>query len=115
MMEPALFDIVELLIDLPEHGLRAGARGTIVHQYVDEAYEVEFVSESGETIALCTLSPRQFIVVWRAETQQWVPVEELVTQVVARLPEETGSEVLDFARFLLARTSNAHLAHATGD
>jgi hypothetical protein len=55
MIEPEVFDVVELLIDLPEYNLRSGVQGAIVDCYCDEKYEVEFSNEEGETIALCTL------------------------------------------------------------
>ena len=49
-------DLVVLNRDLPEHGLTEGDVGTIVHVYTDgEAYEVEFVLASGETVAVLTL------------------------------------------------------------
>ena len=49
-------DLVALARDIPEHGLARGDLGTIVHAYSDgEAYEVEFVLASGETVALLTL------------------------------------------------------------
>src|SRR5437764_789976 len=36
--------VVELLADVPDHGLRAGERGTVVAVYKHgEAYEVEFI------------------------------------------------------------------------
>jgi hypothetical protein len=109
MIKPELFDTVELLVDLPEQNLRAGTQGAIVHQYTDEAYEVEFTNEDGETIALCALQLDQFIVVWRAETQQWVPIADRVAQIVARLPDNAGVEVLDFARFLSVRVEQPRL------
>ncbi len=112
MVEPALFDTVELLVDLPDQNLRAGSRGAIVHQHTDEVYEVEFTNEYGETIALCALPLHQFIVVWQAEIQQWVPVAEQVAQIIARLPEEAGTEVLDFARFLGMRVESLESARA---
>ncbi len=55
---------------------------------------------TGETLALCFLSPQQFFVVWRAETRTWVPVSEQIVAVVTHLPEEMEREVLDFARYL---------------
>lgn len=100
MTRPELFDTVELLVDLPEHNLRAGVRGAIVHQYSDKEFEVELINEDGETIALCALPTAQFIVVWRHATQSWVPLEEQVAELVARLGEPAGREVWDFARFL---------------
>ncbi|NJR48107.1 MAG: DUF4926 domain-containing protein, partial [Hyellaceae cyanobacterium CSU_1_1] len=43
MTQPELFDVVELLIDLPESNLRAGVQGAIVECYQDNNYEVEFL------------------------------------------------------------------------
>lgn len=103
MTKPELFDTVELLVDLPEQGIQQGAVGAIVHCYPDNNYEVEFTNEDGETLALCMLSPAQFIVVWRARTRMWVPVAERIAALVAHLPEEAEQEVLDFARFLHTR------------
>lgn len=100
---PDLFDVIELTVDIPERGLRAGRQGTIVHCHPGDAYEVEFTNEAGETLALCTLSPNQFIVVWRAKTKEWVPIAERIAALISQLPEEAREEVLDFARFLHAR------------
>jgi hypothetical protein len=54
-------DVVTLVTDLPQEGLRAGAVGTVVHVFhqPNTAYEVEFVGDDGTTIALATLSPDQ--------------------------------------------------------
>lgn len=50
------FDIVVLQIDLPEHGLKAGDIGSIVHKYSEEkAVEVEFVTGEGHTLGVITL------------------------------------------------------------
>ena len=52
-------DTVILLHDMPEHGLKRGDIGAVVHVYQDEsAYEVEFVEGSGRTVALVTLTDR---------------------------------------------------------
>ncbi len=49
-------DVVTLTRNIPEHGLLKGSRGAIVYCYADrQAFEVEFVAESGETLALLTL------------------------------------------------------------
>ena len=69
----------------------------------DNTYEVEFTNEDGETLALCTLSPDQFIVIWQARTKKWVPVAEWIAALTAHLPEEAEQQVLDFACFLQAR------------
>jgi len=50
------FDIVVLQIDLPEHGLKTGDIGSIVHKYNEEkAVEVEFVTGEGHTLGVITL------------------------------------------------------------
>jgi Domain of unknown function (DUF4926) len=50
-------DTVALRHDLPEHQLKQGSRGAVVHCYADgQAFEVEFVADSGDTIALVTLT-----------------------------------------------------------
>ncbi len=47
---------VVLTHDLEEYGLKQGDIGAIVHTYsAGNAYEVEFVTGSGETIAVATL------------------------------------------------------------
>ena len=67
-MQPALFDTVELLVDLPAYDLRSGSLGAIVHAYDERNYEVEFINAEGKATALCPLSTEQFIVVWQAKT-----------------------------------------------
>ncbi|AEB09146.1 DUF4926 domain-containing protein [Desulfobacca acetoxidans] len=49
-------DIAVLRRDVPEHDLKSGDIGAIVHCYdVGEMYEVEFVDAGGKTVALLTL------------------------------------------------------------
>ncbi len=49
-------DRVVLLKDVPEEGLRAGDVGTVVHIYRHgEAFEVEFMTLDGRTVAIVTL------------------------------------------------------------
>jgi hypothetical protein len=51
---------VVLLVDQPDWGLAAGDVGTVVHVYgADEAYEVEFTTLSGQTLAVLTLRPSE--------------------------------------------------------
>jgi hypothetical protein len=71
-----------------------------------DVFEVEFVDESGESVALCPLARDHFIVIWQAEREQEVPLAEQVAQVVALLPQQAGTEVLDLARFLSLRQAH---------
>lgn len=48
-------DTVVLERDLPEHDLRRGDLGAIVHQHGPDAFEVEFVRASGKTQAVISL------------------------------------------------------------
>lgn len=100
MNQPELFDIVELLVNLPENELKAGVRGTIVERYGNDAYEVEFSDSDGETLALCTIPPEQFIIVWQAETKSWLSLSEQITDVVKNLDAARQKEVFKFARSL---------------
>jgi hypothetical protein len=51
-------DLVVLTRDVEEFGLKSGDVGTVVHCYGQgEAFEVEFVAASGETVAVLTLMP----------------------------------------------------------
>lgn len=52
-------DTIVLSQDLDEYGLKQGDIGAVVHVYNnDAAYEVEFVTGEGETVALLTLTPQ---------------------------------------------------------
>lgn len=74
--------------------------GTIVEAYDDNTYEVEFANTEGETLALCTLSSKQFIIVWQAKTKSWLSLSEQITSVVKTLDTEHQKEVFEFARSL---------------
>jgi hypothetical protein len=51
---------VALAEDLQEHGLKTGDIGMIVHVYgAHKGYEVEFVTLSGELVALVSVHPHQ--------------------------------------------------------
>ena len=53
-------DRIVLSADVPAHGLKAGDVSTVVHIYPDaRAYEVEFISLEGKTLAVATLEPGQ--------------------------------------------------------
>ncbi len=51
-------DTVVLLREIPESGLRVGDLGTLVQIYAPDSFDVEFVTASGRTQALLTLSDR---------------------------------------------------------
>lgn len=64
-------DTVALTHDIPEHYLKQGDRGAVVHCYRDgEAFEVEFVNSSGQTIALLTLTDAD---IQKVETTAYTP------------------------------------------
>ena len=49
-------DSVVLSRDLPEHGLKRGDIGAVAHCYKNgEAFEVEFITGEGKTVAVVTL------------------------------------------------------------
>ena len=48
-------DNVVLRRPLPDFGLETGDVGAIVHRHTDDAFEVEFVSGEGATVAVVTL------------------------------------------------------------
>lgn len=51
-------DTVALAKDLPDHALKAGDVGTVVHVHRGgAAFEVEFVTRGGRTVAVLTLEP----------------------------------------------------------
>jgi hypothetical protein len=50
-------DTVVLTHDHPEYSLKEGDIGAVVHAYADgEAFEVEFVTAEGKTVAVLTLT-----------------------------------------------------------
>jgi Domain of unknown function (DUF4926) len=100
VIKPELFDVVELLVNLPEFQQSIGSQGSIVECHDPNHFEVEFSDEAGETTALCVLLPQQFIVVWQAQTKQWLTTTDKITAIFDNLSENKREEVLDFARFL---------------
>lgn len=52
-------EAIVLSRDLPEYGLNRGDIGAVVHCYAEgKAYEVEFVTGEGKTIAVVTLEAK---------------------------------------------------------
>jgi Domain of unknown function (DUF4926) len=57
-----LFDVIALVVDLPQENLWSGQVGTIVEIYENgKAFEVEFVNNDGFTYGLLTLKPEQLM------------------------------------------------------
>jgi hypothetical protein len=54
-------DVVALTVDLPELKLVRGQVGTVVFVYPPDAFEVEFVDDSGHTYGLATLNGSQLL------------------------------------------------------
>ena len=53
-------DCIVLTADLPEDGLQAGDVGTVVHLHgAGAGYEVEFMTLTGQTVAVATVLPAQ--------------------------------------------------------
>ncbi len=67
-----LFDVIELLTDIPEFSLRKGEQGAIVEDYNNGVFEIEFTNKKGETTALCSIPQNKFIVVWSSKSEQWL-------------------------------------------
>ena len=57
-----LYDVVALLLDLPELKLYRGQVGTVVEEYEPGVFEVEFSDTLGRTYALETLNADQLMV-----------------------------------------------------
>ncbi len=55
------YDVVRLVSDLQDKGLKAGTRGAIVMVYLSNPpeYEVEFVDDKGGTLAVETVKEKQ--------------------------------------------------------
>lgn len=50
-------ETVVLLRDVPQHDLKSGDVGAVVHRYGDaKAFEVEFVTAEGRSVAVLTLT-----------------------------------------------------------
>ncbi len=53
-------DCVVLTSDLPQEGLQAGDVGAVIHIHGEgTGYEVEFMTLTGKTVAVATVSPEQ--------------------------------------------------------
>ncbi|AFZ44640.1 hypothetical protein PCC7418_2493 [Halothece sp. PCC 7418] len=103
MIEPSLNDLVELLVNLPEYNLAIGNKGRIIDSLDESHFEIEFIEGVEEATDSCVLSTEQFIVVWQAETEEWLSTTDKLMAIVNNLPEEKREEILNFAQFLLQK------------
>ncbi len=97
MNQPDLFDMVELQEDLPEFDWKRGAQGTIVECYSGGEYEVEFVDEEGQTLALCALPPEKITALSFAASHQKKQIMRQLFSVVNEFDDERAQKVLSFA------------------
>jgi len=69
-----LYDMVALLEDLPDEGLKRGQVGTIVEEWEPQVYEVEFADPQGVTYAMVALRADQLMTLyWHpSQTKQTV-------------------------------------------
>ena len=56
-----ILDVVALTEDLDSEGLRRGEVGTVVEQWKDGVFEVEFSDNSGKAYAFAALRPEQIM------------------------------------------------------
>ncbi|MBI4082677.1 MAG: DUF4926 domain-containing protein [Candidatus Lambdaproteobacteria bacterium] len=69
-------DTVVLACDVPDERLKEGDVGTVVHVYRnDAAYEVEFMTLDGQTVAIVTLEKHQVRPVGRDDIHHARPLE----------------------------------------
>ena len=61
MNEIKVLDVVALIEDLEAEGLRRGEVGTVVEQWKDGVFEVEFSDDSGKSYAFAALRPAQLM------------------------------------------------------
>lgn len=58
-------DVIELVKDRPDLGLKKGERGAIVMKFTETDFLVEFAEENGVEYAMPTLTADEVKVVWR--------------------------------------------------
>ena len=61
MEEIKLLDVVALVEDLASEGLERGEVGTVVEEWQDGVFEVEFSDDSGKAYAFAALRPDQIM------------------------------------------------------
>ena len=56
-----LLDVIALIEDLEPQGLRRGEVGTVVEQWAEDVFQVEFSDDSGKPYAFASLRPEQIM------------------------------------------------------
>jgi hypothetical protein len=59
-----VYDVVELIKDIPEEGLVKGQKGTILEIYNETHCEIEFSDENGFTLYLGSMLIKDLKLVW---------------------------------------------------
>lgn len=64
-----IFDVVALLVDLPDHNLQRGQVGTIIEEWATGVFEVEFSNTDGITYAMLAIPAEKLMPL------HWQPAE----------------------------------------
>lgn len=70
---PILHDVIAVIEDIPDQGVKAGWVGTIVEELDEGVFLVEFADAQGRTLLLPTLS-RDVLLVLDAQYAELTPV-----------------------------------------
>jgi hypothetical protein len=66
-----LYDMVALIEDIPEDGLKRGQIGTVIEEWQPGVYEVEFYDTDGITYAMLALREEQLMTLyWHPDTKK---------------------------------------------
>ncbi|ETX05017.1 MAG: hypothetical protein ETSY2_25445 [Candidatus Entotheonella gemina] len=60
--KPTCYDVVAVLQDVPDQGVKAGWVGTVVEVLDEDIFLVEFADTQGRTLLLPTLSGKKLLV-----------------------------------------------------
>ncbi len=64
-----ILDVVAVVEEIPEHGLKRGEVGTVVDRWKDGTFEVEFSDDTGEAYAFVALQSKQIMLLYYRKTQ----------------------------------------------
>src|SRR2546421_8322690 len=96
MTKPKYLGLATLTRDLPEFRLRAGHVGTVVEVYAGgKAYEVEFMDEEGDTVALLTISAQDLRSATKTDLKNEPWPDPLPPGVDSPIADATGWTIRD--------------------